>query len=179
MVHGKKGFERIVWAFKTVLNRSVTWLFYDHRQSAEGVSNQSEAPKTPLAAHHPLHFPVSPTITRSEAVKVPPLTTSAADPGDPDWALETHEWLDMVALQSPRVQASDSIDPYLSRYRVPDVDNAETYNLVSVSWKGFIPSEWIRGLFIQLWYDDRAFVSLSPPPFYQRLGMKLAYHLRC
>ena len=29
MLHGKKGFERIVWAFKNVLNHSVTWLFYD------------------------------------------------------------------------------------------------------------------------------------------------------
>lgn len=29
MLHGKRGFERIVWAFKNVLNYSVTWLFYD------------------------------------------------------------------------------------------------------------------------------------------------------
>lgn len=29
MLHGKKGFERIVWAFKNVLNHSVTWLFHD------------------------------------------------------------------------------------------------------------------------------------------------------
>lgn len=29
MLHGKKGFERIVWAFNNVLNSSVTWLFYD------------------------------------------------------------------------------------------------------------------------------------------------------
>lgn len=30
MVHGKKGFERILWAFKNVLNHAVTWLFYDY-----------------------------------------------------------------------------------------------------------------------------------------------------
>lgn len=29
MLHGKKGFERIVWAFKNVLNKSLTWLFHD------------------------------------------------------------------------------------------------------------------------------------------------------
>lgn len=29
MLHGKKGFERIVWAFKNVLNNSLTWLFHD------------------------------------------------------------------------------------------------------------------------------------------------------
>lgn len=26
MLHGKKGFERIVWACRNVLNASVTWL---------------------------------------------------------------------------------------------------------------------------------------------------------
>lgn len=29
MLHGKKGFERIAWAFRNVLNASVTWLFCD------------------------------------------------------------------------------------------------------------------------------------------------------
>lgn len=29
MLHGKKGFERVVWAFKNVLNSAVTWLLYD------------------------------------------------------------------------------------------------------------------------------------------------------
>lgn len=38
MLHGKKGFERIVWAARNVLNRSLTWLFYDLRM-AEGTSS--------------------------------------------------------------------------------------------------------------------------------------------
>jgi ribonuclease P/MRP protein subunit RPP40 len=29
MLHGKKGFDRIVYAFKNVLTASVTWLFSD------------------------------------------------------------------------------------------------------------------------------------------------------
>ena len=29
MLHGKKGFERVVWAFKNVLTDAVTWLFHD------------------------------------------------------------------------------------------------------------------------------------------------------
>lgn len=163
MVHGKKGFERVVWAFKEVLNHSVTWLFYDYQSQGGGVSHHpASSPTTtteeaPIAVHHPLHFVVSPTITRFEGVKVPPLTTSAADPKDPDWALETHEWLGMVALQSPRVQASDEIDPYLCRYRVPDAEKAETYDLVSVEWKGFIPSEWVRDLFVRLCKMHKAF----------------------
>ena len=35
MLHGKKGFERIVWAFKNVLNHSVTWLFHDFEKPSE------------------------------------------------------------------------------------------------------------------------------------------------
>ena len=31
MLHGKKGFDRIVYAFKNVLTKSVTWLFTDLR----------------------------------------------------------------------------------------------------------------------------------------------------
>jgi ribonucleases P/MRP protein subunit RPP40 len=31
MVHGKRGFERIVWAAKNILNQPATWLFYDFR----------------------------------------------------------------------------------------------------------------------------------------------------
>lgn len=38
MLHGKKGFERIVWAFKNVLNNSVTWLFYDYATQDNGMS---------------------------------------------------------------------------------------------------------------------------------------------
>lgn len=29
MVHGRKGFERIEWAFKNVLNDAVVWAFVD------------------------------------------------------------------------------------------------------------------------------------------------------
>jgi ribonuclease P/MRP protein subunit RPP40 len=43
MLHGKKGFERIVWAFKNVLNKPMTWLFYDFDDKLgtfdNGVSN--------------------------------------------------------------------------------------------------------------------------------------------
>jgi hypothetical protein len=29
MLHGKKGFDRIIWAFTNVLNQSLAWLFCD------------------------------------------------------------------------------------------------------------------------------------------------------
>ena len=70
-----------------------------------------------------------------------------------DWAIEVHEWLGLVSLQSPRIREDDEIDPYLSRYSVPDLESAEPANLVTLRWSGFIPSHWIKGLFIELWYD--------------------------
>ena len=42
MVRGKKGFDRIVWAFKNVLTDVVTWLFYDCNEEAtlaKGISS--------------------------------------------------------------------------------------------------------------------------------------------
>lgn len=35
MLHGKKGFERIVWTFKNVLTQSLTWLFVDLKGTPE------------------------------------------------------------------------------------------------------------------------------------------------
>jgi hypothetical protein len=35
MLHGKKGFDRIVWAFKNVLNQSLAWLFCDLETSPD------------------------------------------------------------------------------------------------------------------------------------------------
>jgi len=40
MLHGKKGFDRLVWACKNVLNHSVTWLFYDCR-AADGAKEEA------------------------------------------------------------------------------------------------------------------------------------------
>ena len=39
MLHGKKGFEKLVWAFKNVLNHTVAWLFYDLASASSGISS--------------------------------------------------------------------------------------------------------------------------------------------
>lgn len=46
MLHGKKGFERIVWAFKNVLDSAVTWLFYDFEVKPDGSNTTTR--KAPL-----------------------------------------------------------------------------------------------------------------------------------
>lgn len=44
MLHGKKGFERIVWAFANVLTQSMAWLFHD-LESNSGLDEGDHAPK--------------------------------------------------------------------------------------------------------------------------------------
>jgi ribonucleases P/MRP protein subunit RPP40 len=47
MVHGKKGFERLMWAAKNVLNRSLSWLFYDP-QDTDGDGDGGSMPGNQL-----------------------------------------------------------------------------------------------------------------------------------
>ena len=63
-------------------------------------------------------------------------------------AASIYEWLSLVSLNSPRVCSDDKIDSYLSRYVVPDVENAKTQNLVRVQWNGLLPVKWIS----ELWW---------------------------
>lgn len=71
-----------------------------------------------------------------------------------EWALETYEWISLVGLGSPRVLSSDTIDTYLSRYRVPNaaaaLESPRTKCMVALTWTGLLPGEWIRDLFIQI-----------------------------
>lgn len=64
--------------------------------------------------------------------------------------LEIIEWLSLVALNSPRVYSGDMIDPYLSRYEIPQLEKASVAQLVKLSWHGFISPEWVRNLYLQV-----------------------------
>lgn len=170
MLHGKKGFERIVWAFKHVLNHSMTWLFYDFESNKDIVEGNgfvfSMVPNSvinhhpenrPVAKHHPFESTVVPHKKSTEQVLVPEISqvpTAASGEGFDEWATDYAEWIALVSLQSPRVLASDRIDPYLSRYRVDQSDTniGKSQNMVSLCWKGLIPAIWIRTVLITLWY---------------------------
>ena len=95
----------------------------------------------------------SPQQKTTERVRVPnirPPLTSDLDEDFEDWALETYEWLSLVALESPRILPDDSIDPFLSRYQTPQNDSGKALNMVTLTWTGFIPAIWIMHLFIFL-----------------------------
>lgn len=82
-------------------------------------------------------------------VLTPPIVLPSQDDFDEE-QLEIIEWLGLVVLDSPRVRSGDSIDPYLCRYQVPQLEKAPVTPLVKVTWHGFITAEWIRDLYLNL-----------------------------
>ncbi|OCL01504.1 hypothetical protein AOQ84DRAFT_306556 [Glonium stellatum] len=143
MLHGKRGFERLVWACKNVLNNSLAWLFHD----PQAPSSESESP---IAKHCPILKSIRPTITNLPNTLVPTIT-AISDTYNADASADLLEWLGLVSLDSPRIRAHDSIDPYLSRYQVPELGESDPVarNLVRMRWYGFIPPNFIRDVYIR------------------------------
>jgi ribonuclease P/MRP protein subunit RPP40 len=111
-----------------------------------------QKPLGPLSAHHP----TVQTLTCSKQELLEALTASAltALPSSSsalcleetqESIYETLEYLDLVALASPRVQATDQIDSFLSRYAVPDPSESSN-SVKTMTWSGLISSRWILEL---------------------------------
>ncbi|PYH99124.1 hypothetical protein BO71DRAFT_314918 [Aspergillus ellipticus CBS 707.79] len=153
MVHGKKGFERIVWAFKNVLTESVAWLFFDLDSKSNGIA---EADDLSLKGSQPQILDCEFIPTERFNTIVPPLHRINITEEEPredeleEQCNELSEWLAMVSLGSPRVAPNDEVDPYLCRYSVPDADDAKATDLISLKWRGLIPPRWILQLFVLL-----------------------------
>jgi ribonuclease P/MRP protein subunit RPP40 len=167
MLHGKKGFDRIVWAFKNVLDHSVAWLFYDLAPGFNGVSEGTgtQTPKShdqnnkrnqgdpSLKGNHPQIIDCDVSRTNYHNIITPSFCEMSFTEASSESILKEDsenlsEWLAMVALGSPRVSKDDNIDPYLSRYSVPDNGPARSVDLVSLKWHGLVPASWILDLFI-------------------------------
>ena len=112
----------------------------------------------PIAKHFPEGRQVSPIIRRSEAVLTPQLDPKQSLESETiieEWAVGVHEWLGLVSLQSPRILKGDNVDPFLSRYHVPRLDDAsqhEATNQIILAWKGLIPQTWVRSLLVETKY---------------------------
>ena len=107
----------------------------------------------PIAKHYPVPHICSPHLATSQAVLVPNLAHSHRASSYYElehWSLETYEWLSLVAAGSPRVLRGDTVDPFLSRYQVPDANAEKSLNLVTLTWIGLIPATWIRALLLEL-----------------------------
>lgn len=106
----------------------------------------------PLEAHFPVRVAVSPEITPDMKVNIPPLkppTETSSEYGEEfeDFVAETHEWLSLISLDSPRITADDQIDSFLSRY-VPPGGSSASSNLVRITWRGFLSPLWAHGAFV-------------------------------
>jgi len=149
MLHGKKGFDRIVYAFKNVLTDPVTWLFAD--------LGSQELLSDPIKQHSPVMIQCSQRISRGPKVPIPsfqpPLTS---EPGDKesftDFSVSLYEWLSLISLQSPRLEIEDNIDPFLSRYAAPKANqpDSQTEQLVMITWEGFVSASWVHNAFMKV-----------------------------
>ncbi|KAL8843487.1 MAG: hypothetical protein Q9176_002100 [Flavoplaca citrina] len=87
----------------------------------------------PLAKLHPVTKKCEPIRTVTGSIRVPESIEGCSAPRPPvaleDRVIEMDEWLNLVMLQSPRIQQNDHIDPYLCRYRPPDESSSEIRRL--------------------------------------------------
>ncbi|KAI1430409.1 ribonuclease P 40kDa subunit-domain-containing protein [Xylaria sp. FL1777] len=167
-LHGKKGFDRLVYACKNALNAPMTWLFCN-------LSNKAPNPD-PIAQHYPTKYTSNPDVIQNMVMKIPPLGIPSALLTDPsrqelgDYATELYEWLSLVRLESPRVKLCDNIDPYLSTYTVPgDPTETSEGRLCKVSWEGFLPPGWAADTLAEVirTLPPKAWFSFSATPFTQ------------
>lgn len=120
-------------------------------------TNNAAPSPDPLDAFNPRWVTVEPVITKHANIALPPLSRppsllvgggQGSDRLETEEAVtELYEWLSLVRLGSPRVQATDNIDPYLSRYQVPvssdDSDSsAASGDICTLRWSGFLSPTW-------------------------------------
>lgn len=141
MVRGKKGFDRVVWAFNNVLNHSVSWLFQDLKAQA-GVPG-------PVTGFAPIERTVEIEVETIDGALVPAFPAATDDPEEMD-TVELLEWLNLAFVCSPRIQQADRIDPYLSRYQVPDGSGEESsvQSLAKLHWHGFMTPTFITKILL-------------------------------
>ncbi|KAJ5206026.1 Ribonuclease P Rpp40 [Penicillium cf. griseofulvum] len=156
MLHGKKGFERIVWAFTNVLTQSMAWLFHD----LESKSGRDDGNK-PINKAQPQLITCEPQEIDHEQIIIPPFYDGKVLEKMSEGDLQEHcgalsEWIAMVQMASPRVSGEDNVDPFLSRYAVLDADESQASDLMSLKWHGLISSRWIMQLFLNLLQSTKA-----------------------
>ncbi|RMZ68894.1 Ribonuclease P Rpp40 [Pyrenophora seminiperda CCB06] len=152
MKPGKGGFSRLEWACKNVLDKSLTWLFYNFNpSSAESLAEGKEL----LSKHQPWIHEITPNATRMDDVLMPRISVSdITSLYAEDDALGLLEYIHMISLKSPRIEERDDVDSHLSRYEVPNFDKGvSSRNIVAVHWKGLISPAFVRDLFLMVWKE--------------------------
>lgn len=145
MVHGEKGFERLVWAFKNVLDRAVTWLFVDLTKKDDPTAAMENGPIKEFA---PTPREVQPEVHEIQDGLVP-VWPEKLESEDYAEAAELLEWISLAMMGSARLKKGDGIDPYLSRYQVPSsLGEAKPQRLVRFRWRGLVHPEFVQKVFL-------------------------------
>ncbi|EHK26955.1 uncharacterized protein TRIVIDRAFT_175722 [Trichoderma virens Gv29-8] len=149
MLHGRKKFDRLAYACKNVLNQPMTWLICNASTSAMSVDllqslNAAEMTSSPRLSTDTGIYQIP--------LRIPSTILAQGDREALEYsATELYEWLSLVRLESPRVVAGDTIDPYLSRYALPEADSTVAQvQVCKLSWQGFLSSSWLRSLFVDI-----------------------------
>ncbi|KAF7194007.1 Ribonuclease P protein subunit p40 [Pseudocercospora fuligena] len=141
MLSGKKGLERVKWAFQNVLYETKTWLVVDLKDPG-GVGEGA------MADFQPSIRKVEPMIERIKEALVPAWPEEVKDEDYAD-AAELLEWIGLAMMISPRVEKDDDVDPYLCRYQVPTAfGETKTQDLVRLRWRGLIYPAFAQSLFL-------------------------------
>ena len=96
-----------------------------------------------IKKHHPQVIEAVPQRTRLDRILAPPLSgvvsTEMSERDMQEACGSLSEWIAMVQLGSPRVSVDDDIDPFLSRYTVPEADQGRTTDLdqLEMAWSHF------------------------------------------
>ncbi|KAM3418975.1 hypothetical protein BST61_g4932 [Cercospora zeina] len=132
MVHGKRGFERLVWLSKNVLDQTVTWLIADLEAGRESAVTGLVAPFAPTLRRTPA------ALQKVQGALVPKWPTELSNENYAD-AAELLEWISLATVPSPRVEQGDNVDPYLCRYQPPTGSGeSESRDLVRLRWRGLV-----------------------------------------
>lgn len=105
--------------------------------------------------YNPARFDCEAEVFETPAVRVP-LLRPPTDPldvgvdGFAEFTTDIYEWLSLIQLESPRVNANDRIDSFLSRYSTPEA-SADSIPEASIrlSWPGFLAPSWAHKAFVQ------------------------------
>jgi len=149
MLHGKKGFDRLIHACKTVLTEPVTWLFTD----LGGIDSAT----APIERHFPVTSQCSVLISSGPKVKIPefqpPLAYDLTERDTfSDFSVTLYEWLSLISLESPRLDVNDNNDTFLSRYTPPSSNqlDSQAKQVIRITWEGFFPASWVYDTFVKI-----------------------------
>ena len=168
---GKKGFERLRRAGRAeggVLGGGRCWvLVCDVGESgSDGKEGRGDVTVLDEEVLGGLHLTVCEAkqeeVRTIQGVLVPEVLRNGpgmgVDMDEEEW-WEVVEWLDLVALGSPRIEEGDEVDPYISRYSVPEP--ATKGNMRILKWEGLLTSEWLTRLLIEIVKLSRAHKSMD------------------